>query len=249
MVDITHSSFSIDPQVVAAAITSRTRAIVPVHLYGCPVDLNPLIEIARRSQLLLVEDCAQAHGARYHEKSVGAWGQMGAFSFYPTKNLGAYGDGGTIVTDEAALAERIRRLRQYGWGPDRISDVKGINSRLDELQAAILRAKLPDLDGSNISAAVNWPICTVPAWAAGGIVLSTPLANSEAVYHLFVIRCAQREALRLFLAERGIETRVHYPTPIHLQRAYADLKVIGKGIYLKQSGHAGKSSACRYTRK
>ncbi len=236
-----------DSQGVAAAITTRTRAIVPVHLYGCPADLNPLVEIARRNQLLLLEDCAQAHGARYHGKSVGGWGQMGAFSFYPTKNLGAYGDGGAIVTDDAALAERVRRLRQYGWGTDRISEVKGINSRLDELQAAILRAKLPDLDGSNIRRRELADLYR-SRLSGSGVTLPTSLANSEAVYHLFVIRHAQREALRLFLAERGIETGCITQCP-SISRRPTLIWAIGKGIYPKQSGHAGKSSACRYTRK
>jgi dTDP-4-amino-4,6-dideoxygalactose transaminase len=222
LVDIDPLSYTLDPARVVASVTPRTRAVLPVHLYGCPADLSPLLEIARANQLFVVEDCAQAHGARYCGKHVGIWGQIGAFSFYPTKNLGAYGDGGAIVTEDAGLAERVRLLRQYGWGPDRVSEQKGINSRLDELQAAILRAKLPDLDASNVRRReLAWLYRSFLDGSGTGLP-SIP-AEAEPVYHLFVIRHAQRDALRLFLASRGIETHVHYPVPVHLQKAYLEL--------------------------
>jgi dTDP-4-amino-4,6-dideoxygalactose transaminase len=222
LVDINPFSYTLDPVRVAAAVTPRTRAVVPVHLYGCPANLSPLLEIAHANQLFIIEDCAQSLGARYRGKQVGTWGNIGAFSFYPTKNLGAYGDGGAIVTEDEDLAERVRLLRQYGWDPDRVSDQKGINSRLDELQAAILRAKLPDLDASN--ARRRELAGLYRSFLAGSEVglPSTPV-ETEPVYHLFVIRHAQRDALRLFLAGRGIDTQVHYPVPIHLQKAYLNL--------------------------
>ncbi len=138
LVDIDPLRYSLDPEKVAAALSPRTRAVIPVHLYGCPADLTPLLEITRRNGLFLIEDCAQAHGATYWDKKVGTWGDIAAFSFYPTKNLGAYGDGGAVVTSDSTLAQKVRLLRQYGWEQRQISKVKGLNSRLDDLQAAIL---------------------------------------------------------------------------------------------------------------
>ena len=149
LVDIDPNTYCIDHDCVQAAITPRTRAILPVHLFGFPADLSSLLAISEKHRLILIEDCAQAHGAIYRQKRVGSWGNAGAFSFYPTKNLGAYGDGGAIVTKDAELAEHLQRLRQYGWNSDKISEEKGMNSRLDELQAAILRVKLADLPTAN----------------------------------------------------------------------------------------------------
>lgn len=222
LVDIDPQRYSLDPALLEAAITPRTRAILPVHLYGCPADLAPILAIARAHKLSVIEDCAQAHGARYQSKRVGAWGDLAAFSFYPTKNLGAYGDGGALLTNDAALAERLRSLRQYGWAERYVSQVKGVNSRLDDLQAATLRVKLRHLDKWNgmrqrLASAYNG------ALSGSGLVLPCRPADSEPVYHQYVIRHPQRDKLRAFLADRHIQTLVHYPLPVHLQPAYRDL--------------------------
>jgi dTDP-3-amino-3,4,6-trideoxy-alpha-D-glucose transaminase len=222
LVDIDPERLTLDPQKVAAAITPATRAIIPVHLYGCPADLAPILEMARRNDIFVVEDCAQAHGAMYGDKRVGAWGDIAAFSFYPTKNLGAYGDGGAVVTNDPALAERVRLLRQYGWTERYVSDLKGLNSRLDDLQAAVLRVKLKLLDAWNTRRRqlAGFYDCMLVGTA---LVLPAHLEGAVHVYHHYVVRHPQREGLRAFLAERGIRTLVHYPVPVHLQPAYADL--------------------------
>ncbi len=222
LVDIDPVHMTIDPAQAAAALTPRTRAIVPVHLYGCPADLQPLLELARQHGLYLVEDCAQAHGALYQGQSVGSWGQIAAFSFYPTKNLGALGDGGMVVTGDAALAERLHLLRQYGWQERYISSLKGLNSRLDELQAAVLRVKLRHLTAENerrrqLATLYNNRL------ADSGLLLPQEPANGRHVYHLYVIRHPRRDDLQAFLRQQGISSLVHYPAPVHRQPAYADL--------------------------
>ena len=222
LVDIDPKTYCIDPAGVQAAITSRTRVILPVHLFGFPADLSPLLTIVEKHHLILIEDCAQAHGAKYWQKSVGSWGKAGAFSFYPTKNLGAYGDGGAIVTKDAELAEHLQRLRQYGWNSDKISEEKGMNSRLDELQAAILRVKLADLPTAN-ARRVHLAKLYRRLLAGSKATLPAARAGSEPVYHLFVIRHPQRDGLRHYLASKGIATLVHYPEPVHLQKGYSDL--------------------------
>ncbi len=222
LVDIDPTRFTLDPAKLESALSPRTRAILPVHLYGCPADLEPILAFAREHQLFVIEDCAQAHGARYRGKPVGSWGHLAAFSFYPTKNLGAYGDGGAVLTDDPALAEKVCRLRQYGWNENRLSLQKGLNTRLDELQAAILRVKLRHLDAWNDRrreiAAIYRALL-----ADTGLVLPSEPPEAQHVYHQFVIRHPRRDALREFLAERGIQTQVHYPLPAHLQPAYRDL--------------------------
>jgi dTDP-4-amino-4,6-dideoxygalactose transaminase len=220
-VDVDPERLTIDPQAVAAAVGPRTRAVVPVHLYGQPADMSAIADVAARHHLAIVEDCCQAHSATCGGRAVGTFGAAGAFSFYPTKNLGALGDGGAIVTRDAALADRLRRLRNGGQ-VDRYHHVEpgGVNSRLDEIQAAILRARLPFL----------------PAWTArrralaaryrralsGGAAVPVPERDAGHVYHLFVVRAAERDALRAHLAARGIETLIHYPVPIPRQPALAD---------------------------
>jgi dTDP-4-amino-4,6-dideoxygalactose transaminase len=220
LVDIDPTFYTLDPSKLAAAITSQTKAIVPVHLYGQPADLKPILEIARQHKLLVIEDCAQAHGARFDGKRVGSFGDIAAFSFYPTKNLGAIGDGGAIITNNSSLAERARLLRQYGWAERYISRLRGWNSRLDELQAAILRVKLRSLDSDNAS---RRRIAARYTDALKGCNLTLPntRANAEHVYHLYVIRSARRDALQKHLADRQIGALVHYPVPVHLQPAYA----------------------------
>ena len=222
LVDIEARRATLDPARLEAAITPRTRAVIPVHLYGCPAELGPILEIARRHHLRLIEDCAQAHGAAHQGRRVGSWGDLAAFSFYPTKNLGAYGDGGAVVTDDPALAERLRLLREYGWAERYVSHLKGLNSRLDELQATILRVKLRRLDAWNARRrALAQQYTTL--LRDSGLQLPLDLPDGEHVYHLYVIRTPQREALRAFLHARDIGTLIHYPAPVHLQPAYADL--------------------------
>ena len=222
LVDIDAATYTLDPAQLAAAITPRTRAVVPVHLYGAPADMDAVLAVAHAHGLLIVEDCAQAHGARYRGRMVGALGDAAAFSFYPTKNLGALGDGGAVATNRPEVAERLRLLRQYGWRERYVSDVTGTNSRLDELQAAILRVRLRHLDEENearrrLAARYDAALAGLP------ITLPTARADDRAVYHLYVIRTAVRDALAAHLRARGIGTGVHYPVPVHRQPAYAHL--------------------------
>lgn len=222
LVDIDPQRYTMSPEQFEAAITPRTRAVVPVHLYGCPVDLAPILEIARQRGIFVVEDCAQAHGAMYKGQRVGTLGNMGAFSFYPTKNLGAYGDGGGLVTDNPDLQKRVALLRQYGWHERYISSIKGINSRLDELQAAILRVKLPYLDAWN---AQRQKLARLYSELLQGtdLILPTEPDDVEHVYHQYVICHPKRDDLKVFLFDHGISSYIHYPVPIHLQPAYLDL--------------------------
>jgi dTDP-4-amino-4,6-dideoxygalactose transaminase len=223
LVDIDPVTYTMDPQAAAAAITPRTKALVPVHLYGHPADLHALEHVARRHCLALIEDCAQAHGARFGDRRVGSVGHFGAFSFYPTKNLGAYGDAGAVITRDAAMAQRLRRLRCYGQVERYRHVERGVNSRLDEVQAAVLNVKLAHLEEHNeerrglAKQYSEWLQEVAPPVEWSGHV---PVRH---VYHLYVIRHAARDALRAALTARGVETLVHYPVPVHLQEAYADL--------------------------
>jgi len=223
-VDVDAQSYNLDPARLEAAITPRTRAVLPVHLYGRTAALDPILEIARRHGLDVVEDCAQAHGARYAGKVTGTLGRVGCFSFYPTKNLGACGDGGMVVTDDDDIARRLRQLRVYGWDRKYYSETPGgTNSRLDELQAAVLRVKLARL------AAWNRARQERAAWygeflSAGPVALPAgPAPGEDHVYHLYVVRSPQRDALQVHLRARGIGTDVHYPLPAHLQPVYRSL--------------------------
>jgi dTDP-4-amino-4,6-dideoxygalactose transaminase len=218
LVDIDPVTYTIDPDQIERAITPRTRAIIPVHLYGAAANLNPIIDLARRHSLKVIEDCAQAHGARYADRVLGSLGDVSCFSFYPTKNLGAIGDGGLVATNDPGIAENLNLLRQYGWRERYISEIAGWNTRLDELQAAILRVKLRHLDEDNEQRRALAAI--YDEQLAGVVTLPIEPANSRHVYHLYVIRHPQREALMSHLRERGIGTAIHYPVPIHLQPAY-----------------------------
>ncbi len=220
LVDIDSANYTLDPSLLHRILTPRTRAIIPVHLYGCPVEMDPVLQFARENHLFVIEDCSQAHGASYRNRKVGAWGDIAAFSFYPTKNLGAFGDGGAVLTNNPVLAEKVRLLRQYGWSEHYVSSIRGINSRLDELQAGILRVKLRHLDVWN---ARRRQLADLYRELLSGTDLVLPAQNAGHVYHQFVIRHPRRDALREYLKERGIHTLVHYPVPIHLQPAYADL--------------------------
>ena len=228
LVDIEADTFTLDPARLAAALTPATRAIIPVHLYGQPADLAPILTFARQHNLRVIEDCAQAHGARYQDRPVGVWGDLACFSFYPTKNLGAAGDGGMVVSTDAALAARVRSLREYGWQPGAryISQEHGLNSRLDELQAALLRVKLPHLDAWNTrrqALAARYDRLL----AGSGIVTPRTGPGRSHVYHLYVIRHARRHDLQEALKAVGIGTLIHYPAPIHLQPAYPHLAAAG----------------------
>jgi len=224
LVDIDLDSYTMDPSHVERVITQRTKAIVPVHLYGQPSNLEPLIECAKQHQLFLVEDCAQSHGAIYQGRKVGSWGYAAAFSFYPTKNLGGLGDGGAVVTNSLDLYNKLLALRQYGWDHEHISRMTGYNSRLDELQAAVLRVKLKHLDESNrkrLGLARAYDQLLEPL----DIELPAAMTGSTHVYHQYVIRCADRstrDELRKFMLQRGIQSAIHYPVPVHLQPAYID---------------------------
>ncbi len=220
--DVRPDSMLIDVEQLARAITPRTKAIIPVHLFGQSADLDPILHLAHAHapRIFVLEDCAQAHGATYRGKRVGAYGDIAAFSFYPTKNLGAYGDGGAIVTNDAALAERVDLLRQYGWRERYSSDIKGTNSRLDELQAAVLRVKLRHLDAWNAARRERAALYTELLRA---IAPPREMAYGQAVYHLYVIQSARRDELAAHLQARGIGTAIQYPHAIHRQPAYANL--------------------------
>lgn len=220
LVDIDPATYTMCPRAAEAAITSRTKALLPVHLYGHAADLGRLSDLAARHHLLLIEDCAQALGATYDGRPVGTWGHASAVSFYPTKNLGACGDAGAVVTNDVALAQRVRQLRSYGQATRDQSVERGINSRLDELQAALLSAKLPYLDEFN---AQRRELAACYESALQGVIKPIERAPARHVYHLYVVRHAQRDALRQQLTERGIGTLVHYPQPVHRQPAYASL--------------------------
>lgn len=226
LADVDQHSYTIDPAQVERRITPRTRAIVPVHLYGQPADLTALAEIAERHGVLLVEDCAQSHGARWDGRRTGSFGIAAAFSFYPTKNLGAIGDGGIVVTSDDEIARRARLLRNYGER-DRFEHVlHGLNSRLDALQAAVLRAKLVHLDGAN--AQRRELARRYDALLAGGAVVTPPKPTmAEPAYHLYVVQADRRDALRRQLEDEGIGTAVQYPIPPHKQPAYRELDVAG----------------------
>jgi dTDP-4-amino-4,6-dideoxygalactose transaminase len=223
-VDVDEHSYNLDATRLEAAITPRTRALLPVHLYGRTAALAPILEVARRHDLYVVEDCAQSHGARYQGKMTGTLGHAGCFSFYPTKNLGALGDGGVVVTDDDDIAGRLRQLRVYGWSRKYYSELPGgTNSRLDELQAALLRAKLAYLETWNRARRerAGW----YDELLAGSAVVTPagPLPGEDHVYHLYVVRSPLRDVVQSHLRQRGIGTDVHYPLPAHLQPVYRSL--------------------------
>lgn len=219
LVDIDPESYCINPALLEKAITVKTKAILPVHLYGQPADLAPILNIARKHGLRVVEDCAQAHGAFYSGSRVGTLGDIGCFSFYPTKNLGAFGDGGMVVTGDPELARQMVLIREYGWSERYISSTKGVNSRLDELQAAVLRVKLRQLEATN-RARMKLADQYNSKLKDSGLVLPTCRSGSTHVYHLYVVRAKRREAVQAYLRTHGIGTLVHYPVPVHLQPAY-----------------------------
>ncbi len=223
------STYNIDPALIEAVITPRTKVILPVHLYGQPADMDPILAIAHKHGLKVLEDGAQAHGARYKGERLGAHGDVVAWSFYPGKNLGAFGDGGAITTNDPEIAERIRVLRNYGSRVKYVNDVRGFNSRLDPIQAAALRVKLKVLDAWNerrteIANSYQTGLASI------GIILPFVPEWAEPAWHLYVVQHPQRDALHKKLGEAGIGTLIHYPIPPHLQQAYASAGYV-KGQY------------------
>lgn len=246
LVDIDPRTFAMDAHLLDAAIAAhrgpRLKAIVPVHLYGHPADMRAIVDLARLHRLFVVEDCAQAHGAAIGSGKTGTWGDIACFSFYPTKNLGALGDAGAIVTDNLEWAARARMLRQYGWRQRYISDLAGMNTRLDEIQAAILRAKLPHLDRENarrreIAARYDAALGSTP------LVLPRAVQGVTHVYHQYTVRAPYRDELADFLAERGIGAGILYPFPVHVQAAYRERSLAVPGG-LPESERACRELLC-----
>jgi dTDP-4-amino-4,6-dideoxygalactose transaminase len=222
LVDVDPQTYTIDVNGLERAITPRTKAIIPVHLYGHPADMDSILGLAEQRDFVVIEDACQAHGARYKGKRVGSLGHAAAFSFYPSKNLGAYGDGGMVVTNDKRLAETVEMLRNYGQSEKYHHNLQGYNRRLDTLQAAILRVKLQHLDEWNVARRHHarlygellayWPV-----------ISPVEASYAESVYYLYVVRVRERDKLRAYLHDKGIATGIHYPIPIHRQLAYRDL--------------------------
>lgn len=219
LVDVNPKFYTIDVVKMEQAITSKTKAIIVVHIYGQSAQLEQILKIAEHKNVPVIEDCAQSTGGFYQGKRVGSFGTVGCFSFYPTKNLGAIGDGGMVVTNDSIINTKIRRLRQYGWDEERNTELPGLNSRLDELQAAILNVKLKTLDESNQK---RIKIAEAYSRELSSLSLILPHANdfNEHVYHLYVIRLQQRNELKSYLESQGILAGIHYPIPAHLHGGY-----------------------------
>lgn len=222
-VDIEPRTFTMDPSLLEAAITPRTKAIIPVHLFGQCADLDPILAIARRHNLVVIEDAAQAQGALYKGRKAGSLGLAGSFSFYPGKNLGAWGEAGAVTTNDSALRERLMMLREHGQKKKYHHDVIGWNSRMDGLQAAVLGVKLKYLDQANdgrrrVAARYRELLADIP-----GLLLPAEAGHARHIFHVYAVRVAQRDDLMQQLAARGIGTGIHYPVPVHLQKAYAAL--------------------------
>ena len=235
-VDVDPVSRNLNPAKIEAAITPRTKAVLAIHLFGHPVDVDAILAVTRPRGIKLLEDCAQAHGARYKGRRVGSMGDAAAFSFYPTKNLGAYGDGGCLTTNDDEVADRARLLRGYGWRQRYVSESHGYNSRLDELQAAILRVKLRHLDAANEERRRRAALYDE---SLKGVALPVTAPWAEPVYHLYVVEVDGRDELRAALSAAGVGTDIHYPLPSHLQPACANLGV-GKGALPVTEALAGR---------
>jgi dTDP-4-amino-4,6-dideoxygalactose transaminase len=243
LIDIEPGTCTLDPAQLERALADpperpagRIAAVIPVHLYGLAADMSAILDLARRHDLRVIEDCAQSHGALLMGRRLGCFGDIAAFSFYPTKNLGAFGDAGAVLTDDPALAERVAALREYGWRERYVSEDRGTNSRLDEMQAALLRPKLRRLDADN---ARRQAIAGAYDQGLRGLGLGLPgrRAGATHVFHQYVLRSHGRDALRAALTARGIGTNIHYPVPVHRQPAYRGRVAIGPGG-LKESERA-----------
>lgn len=221
-VDIQPESFTMDPEKIEAAITKKTRAIMPVHLYGQMADMDPILAIAKKHNLLVIEDAAQAHGAEYKGHRAGSMGDMGCYSFYPGKNLGAYGEGGAVVTNNPEYARKIKMLRDWGAEKKYQHVLKGYNYRMEGIQGAILRVKLGHLEEWTEKRREN-ALAYKAELKDSKMILPIEMVNTRHVYHVFAIRSTKREALQQSLNEKGIQTGIHYPIPVHLLPAYEDL--------------------------
>ena len=241
-VDVQPDTFTIDPAKMESKITSRTKAIVPVHLYGQAADMEPILRIARVHNLKVIEDNAQAIGATYKGKKTASLGDLGGLSFYPSKNLGGYGDGGMVVTDSEKLAKRLRSLRSHGESRKYFSEEQGWNSRLDEIQAAILRVKLRHLDAWNTARRAHAARYDALLGRVPGVTTPRVARWGEHVFHLYTIRLPKRDSAQKTLAEQGIATAVYYPTPIHLQPIYASR---GAALGYKQGDLPETECACQ----
>jgi len=222
-VDIDRVTCCIDVNQIEGRITSKTRAIVPVHLYGQPADMDPILEIARKYNLAIIEDACQAHGALYKGRPAGSMGTAGCFSFYPGKNLGAFGDAGAVVTGDDKLAQTIRMLREHGQSRKYYHDMEGYTGRLDAIQAAVLRPKLKRLADWNRARRDNAALYTKLLSDIPGVTVVKEADFAQSVYHLYVILVDDRDGLQAFLAEKGVGTGLHYPLPLHLQKAYSPM--------------------------
>ncbi len=263
-VDVDPATYTLDPTGLAAVVNARTKALLPVHLYGQPADMASILAFARARGLLVIEDCAQAHGAAWRSsegeswRKVGTLGDVAAFSFYPTKNLGALGDGGGVVTNNAAIAEKVRLLREYGWHERYVSSIEGGNSRLDEIQAAVLRVKLRRLDRWNEERRELAAVYD-EHFQRSAIAAPVRAANRSHAFHQYVIRLAERDRVRRELSAAGISTGIHYPVPVHQQPAYRDLangvrlevtERLGSEILsLPMYPHLGRDAAARVARE
>jgi dTDP-4-amino-4,6-dideoxygalactose transaminase len=219
-VDVDPQTWTIDPARIEAAITDRTRAIIPVHLYGLPADMNPILQIAEKHHLVVVEDACQAHGAKYHGQRTGSIGHAAGFSFYPTKNLGGCGDGGIVTTNDEKVANTIRALRNCGQTAKNVHELIPLNHRLDSMQAAILRVKLHYLD-QWIASRRKLAVVYNELLQDSPVIRPAEPAGHDHVYHLYVIRATNRDALQAHLKDHGIGTAIHYPNPVHLQPFYS----------------------------
>lgn len=220
-VDVEPDTYNINPKLINVKITKKTKAIIVVHLYGNPADMDGILRIAKRHNIFVIEDAAQAHGAIYKDKKVGTIGDVGCFSFYPTKNLGCYGDGGSIVTNNKKLAKKIRLLKNYGQEERYYSKILGFNSRLDEIQAAILRVKLKILDEWNEKRRKN--VQLYKKYLGSNFIYQKEIIGNKSVYHVFSIQVDKREDLIKDLSNCSIQTLIHYPVPLHLQECYKKL--------------------------
>ncbi|MBC24401.1 MAG: erythromycin biosynthesis sensory transduction protein eryC1 [Phycisphaerae bacterium] len=237
-VDIDPRTYTIDPDLIESRITPQTRAIVVVHLYGQCADMDPILEIARKNELIVVEDCAQAHGATYKGQKAGSLGDVAAFSFYPSKNLGAFGDAGMVITSDSDIACQAKKMRNYGQDGKYNHIIRGTNSRLDEIQAAVLNAKLRFLDswnGRRQQVAKRY----IEGLKNHSLELPYETEYGKHVWHLFVIRVPNRDEFRSDLVSKGVQTGVHYPSPVHLQPAYTEYEAQKKYLTItgQQAGH------------
>lgn len=223
LVDIDPNTYNIDPSLIENAITAQTKAIMPVHLYGQAADMTQVIDIAKKHNLLVVEDAAQSHGSHYEGRTTGTFGKVGCFSLYPGKNLGAYGDAGIVVTADKELADKISRLRNYGQKQKYYHSEKGLNNRLDTLQAAVLNVKLKYLADWNAKRAYNASLYSKYLSEVEEVKTPQTASNRDHIFHLYVVRVKEREKLQKFLLEKGVTTIIHYPIPIHMQEAYNNL--------------------------